>query len=154
MFKKKKKEDNRPAVTETFPAVPNRVLHVGLTLYKDESCSQPYERGSGMIIEPLDPEDQLFELDILPTTLEYEPGQYVQFETNHHKMWDAAWFHNPISDKVEKAWNVAAAEFVGPLIAPDTLKSNRDELKELERRMDERFKGQRPKVGAGTAKVN
>lgn len=152
--KKKKNEDNSPPVTETFPAVPNRVLHVGLTLYKDEACRQPYERGTGIIIEPLDPEDQLFELDIMPTTFEYEPGQYVQFQTNHHKMWDAAWFHNPITNKVEKAWKVAAAEFVGPLIEPETLQSHRQDLDELERRMNERFKDQRPSLGRQAAKVN
>ncbi len=131
--------ERKPAVSDEMPVVPHRVLHSSIPIYNDEDCR---ERAPGhiVIVEALDPEDDHPELDILPTTKEYQVGQLTHFQTDHHRMWDKAWFLNPITNQVEVAWKVGAAEFVGPLIDEATLAKESDYIAELDRRMS----GRRP----------
>lgn len=130
-----KAADRTPPMTDEMPVVPHRIIHTGLVFYYDEGCKDQVDDGHILILEPLDPDDAIHELDVVPTQLDYQQGQLVYFQTDHHKMWDACWFHNPISGKVEKAWNVVAASFVGPVISQQAVAKDQKRIQDLDARL-------------------
>ncbi len=129
----------KPELSNQMPIVPSKVLAVDIPIYNDEACTQQAEDGSIIILYPLDPEDSIHELDVMPTTLQYEVGQYVHFRTNQHKMWETAWFRNPFTGKVEQAWAVVSAEFVGDLIEDSVVAKHQDRVNQLESETFKRF---------------
>lgn len=137
-------EDKSPQISDEMPVVPHRILYAGLPIFDDEACTQEAPGGTMVILEPLDPSDDLHELDILPTSLEYTAGQLTHFQTNQHKMFDAAWFNNPITGQVERTCRVAFAEFVGAVISDETVAKNREVVQELERQLSERHSRPQP----------
>lgn len=139
MFGKKKiEEDLTPPATDEMPVLPHRVLHVGIPFYSDAACTQLVEGAHLLILEPLDPDDAILELDVVPTRLDYKQGQLVHFLTDHHQMWEASWYHSPITGQVEKAWKVVAAGFVGPVISDETVAKHKKFIDDLESRLARR----------------
>ncbi len=131
----KQYDDRTPPVSDELPVVPHRVIHTGIAFYRDEGCQDQVEDAHIMIVEPLDPDDAIHELDVVPTKLDYQQGQLVHFQTDHHIMWDACWFHNPVTGRIEKAWNVVAASFVGAVISQETVAKHQRHIDELDARL-------------------
>ena len=123
-----------PVETDQMPVVPYRVLYSDLPVYSDPECRNPISDAHIAILLPLDPDDQILELDVVPTRVSYQPGQIITWDLNNKRTWEAGWYRNPDSGQVEQAWTMHV-EFVGELIRPKTLDANRSRLADLERRM-------------------
>ena len=82
------------------------------------------------ILEALDPEDQLLELDVLPTRKDYHPGQLVTLRLNNKRLWEESWFRNPETQQIEQAWALHV-EYIGQRISEKTLEENKERLEEL-----------------------
>jgi hypothetical protein len=48
---------------------------------------------------------------------DYRQDQIVQWEINHNRLWDEAWYMRPESGAKEKAWT-RSVEFVGRICRP------------------------------------
>ena len=124
----------RPEETDEMPIVPYRVLYTDLPVYSDPECRNLVSDARIAVLLPLDPDDQILELDVVPTRVSYQPGQIITWELNNKRTWEAGWYRNPDTGQVEQAWTMHV-EFIGQLIQPETLEANRVKLAELERRM-------------------
>ena len=124
----------RPAATEDMPVVPYRVLYTDLPVFSDPECRNQIPDARIAILLPLDPDDQILELDVVPTRNSYQPGQIITWELNNKRTWEAGWYRNPDTGQVEQAWTMHV-EFIGEVIQPKTLEANRQKLADLERRM-------------------
>lgn len=132
---KPRNADGNPGLWHEMPVVPYKVLYTDIPFYRDEECLRQDPEGKIMIIEAQDPDDPIYELDIVPIRNRYEVGQYLRFRTNQHKMWEKSWFQNPITGNIEVAWRVVAAEFVGEVLSEKTLADHKEQLEGLESRM-------------------
>ena len=124
----------RPEETDQMPIVPYRVLYTDLPAFSDPECRNRIPDARITVLLPLDPDDQILELDVVPTRVGYQPGQIITWELNNKRTWEAGWYRNPDTGQVEQAWTMHV-EFVGQLIQPHTLEANRAKLADLERRM-------------------
>lgn len=124
----------RPEETDQMPVVPYRVLYTDLPVFSDPECRNRIPDANIAVLLPLDPDDQILELDVVPTRVSYQPGQIITWELNNKRTWEAGWYRNPDTGQVEQAWTMHV-EFVGELIRPKTLEANRAKLADLERRM-------------------
>ena len=123
-----------PEETGEMPVVPYRVLYTDLPAFSDPECRNRISDAHIVVLLPLDPDDQILELDIVPTRVSYQPGQIITWELNNKRTWEAGWYRNPDNGQVERAWSMHV-EFTGKLIRPKTLAANRSRLADLERRM-------------------
>ena len=124
----------RPEKTNEMPIVPYRVLYTDLPAFSDPECRNQIPDARIAILLPLDPDDQILELDVVPTRYSYQPGQIITWELNNKRTWEAGWYRNPDTGQVEQAWTMHV-EFIGQAIQPKTLETNRQKLADLERRM-------------------
>ena len=124
----------RPEKTDDMPIVPYRVLYTDLPVYSDPECRNQIPDARIAVLLPLDPDDQILELDVVPTRYSYQPGQIITWELNNKRTWEAGWYRNPDNGQVEQAWTMHV-EFIGEVIQPKTLEANRAKLADLERRM-------------------
>lgn len=124
----------RPEETDVMPVVPYRVLYTDLPVFSDPECRNQIPDARIAILLPLDPDDQILELDVVPTRCSYQPGQIITWELNNKRTWEAGWYRNPDTGQVEQAWTMHV-EFIGEIIQPQTLEANRAHLADLERRM-------------------
>ena len=125
---------DRPEETDDMPVVPYRVLYTDLPVFSDPECRNQIPDARIAILLPLDPDDQILELDVVPTRYSYQPGQIITWELNNKRTWEAGWYRNPDTGQVEQAWTMHV-EFIGQVIQPKTLETNRQKLADLERRM-------------------
>lgn len=123
-----------PEVTDEMPIVPYRVLYTDLPVFSDPECRNRISDAHIAVLLPLDPDDQILELDVVPTRYSYQPGQIITWELNNKRTWEAGWYRNPETGQVEQAWTMHV-EFVGQVIQPKTLEANWSKLADLERRM-------------------
>ena len=115
--KKQEPFDPNPGFVDTMPARPYRVHYADLPFYADAEC-RILVRGARLVI--LQCEDTLQKqrtIECMPALKNYRQGQIVQWETNHHRLWDDAWYLNPESGAKEKAW-ARSVEFVGRIYSP------------------------------------
>lgn len=142
VFEKKKSPDSgsfrKPKVVETVPVVPFKVIDADIPFYRDPECQQQVKGAWITIIQALDPDDPILELDIVPTAQIYTKGDYVTMNLESKRMWDACWYKDPTTGKIEKAWNVHA-EFIGDLISTTAVEGDKKRIADLERRLEERM---------------
>ena len=124
----------RPEETDQMPIVPYRALYTDLPVFSDAECRNRIPDARIVILLPLDPDDQILELDVVPTRYSYQPGQIITWELNNKRTWEAGWYRNPDTGQVEQAWTMHV-EFIGEVVQPKTLEANRQKLADLERRM-------------------
>ena len=124
----------RPEETDQMPIVPYRALYTDLPVFSDAECRNRIPDTRIVILLPLDPDDQILELDVVPTRYSYQPGQIITWELNNKRTWEAGWYRNPDTGQVEQAWTMHV-EFIGEVVQPKTLEANRQKLADLERRM-------------------
>ncbi len=124
----------RPEETDQMPIVPYRVLYTDLPGFSDPECRNQVPDARIAVLLPLDPDDQILELDVVPTRYSYQPGQIISWELNNKRTWEAGWYRNPDTGQVEQAWTMHV-EFIGQVVQPKTLEANRQKLADLERRM-------------------
>lgn len=96
-------------------AVPREInvcFHPGVPIYGDESCTNQLE-GLGVILETTSPGGAEKTHRIFPSTkLWFVKGKRVSWEWSDSKRWGDAWYKDPDTQAVQKAWG-ASMEFVG-----------------------------------------
>ncbi len=125
--------DPKPEETDELPFIPYRVLHMDLPFYDDPACEKEVTDARIVILEGLDPDDELMEVDVLPTRKEYQPGQLVTLNLNNKRLWEECWFRNPETLQIEQAWTLHV-EFIGQVINQKTLEENKEKLEELKQK--------------------
>ena len=120
-----------PGKTDEMPVVPYRVLYANIPFYSDAECKKEVKAAKIAILEALDPDDELAELDVVPSLNRYEPGQLVQWTLNNKQLGEESWYKNPESRKIERAWTIHV-EFVGQVLSHQVLKENEETLKKID----------------------
>ncbi len=116
---RKKKEEvfsPVPEVQREMPARPYRVLHANLPFYSDPEGRTEVKDARLVVLQSEDPKQQHKPIECMPTRKEYAEGQILRWEINHKRMWEGAWYRNPDSGVIEKAWT-QAVEFIGVVAA-------------------------------------
>ena len=131
-------DTSEPAVTNTVPLVPFRVLATGIPFYRNQECTDEVADARIVIIQALDPDDQIQELDIVPSTKTYERGAYVTLAFDNKKLWENCWFKDPETDEVQRAWRIHV-NFIGEVIGAAGLEKEKERLDDLERRVREKI---------------
>ncbi len=119
-----------PQTTDKMPVVPHKVLHTDLPFYTDANCSQQVGNARICILRPLDP-DGFDELEVVPTTMSYRPGQYLSWKLFKDNVWEECYYRNPKTGQVEQAWTMHV-EFVGEVISEQAIERDRERLNQLE----------------------
>jgi len=104
--------DPDPGYIETMPARPYRVLHADLPFYSDPECRMESKGARLVVLRCEDPAQQHRPIECMPALKTYRKDQVVQWEINHKRVWDAAWYRDPDSGTNRKAW-ARAVEFMG-----------------------------------------
>lgn len=140
LFSKKKAavKSTLPMLTETLPLVPFKILASKIPFYRDQECTQMVEDARIVILQALDPEDEIQELDIVPSTLTYESGDYVTMSLDNKKLWEDCWFKDPETGEIQKAWQIHV-NFIGEVISPQVVERNKQHLQVLEQKVNERI---------------
>ena len=115
LFGRKKSEnpfDPNPGFTNSMPARPYRVLHADLPFYSDPECRIETRGARLVVLRCEDPAQQQRTIECMPVLKNYRQGEIVQWDTNHKRVWDAAWYVDPDSGANTKAW-AHAVEFRG-----------------------------------------
>jgi hypothetical protein len=131
-------DPREPTVTDRVPLVPFKVLATDIPFYKNQECTDEVSEARIVIIQALDPDDQIQELDIVPTTKSYKPGMYVTLAFDNKKLWEKCWFKDPETNEVQRAWRIHV-NFIGEVVSPSAVEKEKDRLEDLERRVQERI---------------
>ena len=137
--KKTEEKDTRvPVVTNTVPLVPFKILAAEIPFYRDQECNDEVSDARIVIIQALDPDDEIQELDIVPTTKTYERGTYVTLAFDNKKLWENCWFKDPETHEVQRAWRIHV-NFIGEVISTAAVEKEKERLDDLERRVQEKI---------------
>jgi len=111
--------DPNPGFVDVMPARPYLVLHADLPFYADAECRKQIRGARLVVLQCEDPLQKQRTIECMPAVKDYRKGDIVQWETNHKRLWDDAWYVNPESGSKVKAWT-RAVEFIGRVYRPDT----------------------------------
>jgi hypothetical protein len=131
-------DPREPTVTSKVPLVPFKVLATDIPFYQDQECTDEVSEAHIVILQALDPDDQIQELDIVPTTKSYKPGMYVSLAFDNKKLWENCWFKDPETNEIQRAWRIHV-NFIGEVVSPTAVEKERDRLDDLERRVQEKI---------------
>ncbi len=135
---KKTEPSTTPPTTTKVPLVPFKVLETDIPFFLDEECTQRIPDATLAIIQALDPDDEVQELDVVPTTLDYRKGQYVTLAFDNKKLWEDCYYRDPDGGDVTKAWRIHV-NFIGEVIDPQAIEREKDRIEDLERRVQEKI---------------
>ncbi|MEJ2078971.1 MAG: hypothetical protein P8020_11460 [Acidobacteriota bacterium] len=144
-----------PSITKKVPLVPFKVLETGIPFFRDKECTQQIPDATLAIIQALDPDDEVQELDIVPTTKTYEKGQYVTLAFDNKKLWEDCYYRDPDGGEILKAWRIHV-NFIGEVIEPQAIAAEKSRIDDLERRVQEKIKeiAQRREASIEGEKIN
>ena len=128
-----------PQYSDEMPVVPYRVLYADIPFYSDSECTQEVVAARIAILDALDPDDELKELDVVPSLNRYEPGQLVRWTLDNKNLWEESWYKNPETGQIERAWTIHV-EFIGQVLSRQALDQNQETLKEIEAKLAAREK--------------
>ena len=102
---------------KTIKSIPheiNIIYHPGVDIYSDEQCDNLIPNVKGVILETTSPGRAEKFKRIFPTTRPeyYKKGKRVTWEWNLSRTWGKAWYKDPDTGEIKKAWD-SAGEFVG-----------------------------------------
>ena len=96
-----------------LPNEVNIVYHPGVENFLDADCTQPITDAKGLILETTSPGGAMKTHRILPTTrTHFQKGKRVAWDWNMQKKWPTAWYRDPDTGGVKRAW-IESAEFIG-----------------------------------------
>ncbi len=157
VFGKKQADEpsTNPSVTKKVPLVPFKVLETDIPFYRDEECTQRVPDATLAIIQALDPDDEVQELDVVPTTLTYRKGQYVTLAFDNKKLWEDCYYRDPQEGDIAKAWRIHV-NFIGEVIDPQAIEADRERIDDLEKRVQEKIEeiARRQRMPADGATIN
>ena len=128
-----------PEVTEKVPLVPFKVVETDIPFFSDSEARNLVEEARIVILQALDPEDQILEQELVPSTQRYRRGDYVTMNFDSKKLWEESWYRNPVTKEIEQVWSIHV-NFVGRKISEDAVKGDQERIADLERRLDERMR--------------
>lgn len=108
-------DHSNPGEVSRMPERPYLVLHAGLPFYADPRCEKQVHGASLVVLRCEDPRQTHHPVECMPTSKSYEKGQVVCWELNYKRMWESAWYWNPETAGIEKAWS-QAVEFIGMVV--------------------------------------
>jgi hypothetical protein len=91
------------------------VLHADLPFYADPECRREVRDARLVVLRCEDPAQTFHPIECMPVLKKYSAGQTVSWDINHKRLWDAAWYRNPDTAAVEKAW-AQSVEFTGKVV--------------------------------------
>jgi hypothetical protein len=84
-----------------IPRVTREVLHAGVTMYSDPSCSTPATHGSLVMMQTYSADGAKAGIVVHPTTRDdYTPGMTVAIEWDMNQKWGEIWYRHPTSSEV------------------------------------------------------
>lgn len=146
-------ETTAPSVTEKVPLVPFKVIASGIPFYTDKACTQPEANATIVILQTLDPEDEIQELDIVPSSKIYQPGDYVTLAFDNKRIWEDCYYRDPESGEISRAWRIQV-NFIGELISPESIEKDRTRITELEKGVQAKIEEIARRGAAGQPTVN
>ena len=108
-------ESSEPAQIDVMPARPYRVVHADLPFYSDSNCEREVEGARLVVLTCQDPFQKQQTIECMPVVKRYREGQLVSWDLNNKRMWETAWYRNPGSGEIQKAWS-QAVEFNGKVV--------------------------------------
>jgi len=111
-----------PDEIRKMPVRPFRVIHADLPFYSDSKCQDEIPDARLVILQCIDTIQKRNDADCMPSRKRYIQGQIVGWDLNNKKIWQSAWYRNPETAQIEKAWT-QAVEFVGKVVAADVAAS-------------------------------
>ncbi len=98
---------------QSLPRETNWVHNEGVTIYSDPSCTKEIQGAKGIILRTESPSGAQTYYRIFPSTkTHFKKGKRVAWEWGFEKTWSDAWYKDPDSGEIKRAWN-SAAEFIG-----------------------------------------
>jgi len=128
-----------PRITETLPMVPFKVVATGIPFYLDKECKSRVADATIAIIQALDPDDDIQELDLVPTTKTYQQDSYVTLAFDNKKIWEECYYRDPETDEVRRAWRIHV-NFIGELVSAETVRREKARLEDLEIRVQQKIR--------------
>lgn len=108
--------DPKPEVLSEMPARPYRVLHANLPFYSDSECRTEVSGARLVVLRCEDPAQKLRPIECMPARKQYLQGQIVNWSINHKRFFELAWYRDPETGVIEKAW-AQAVEYNGKVIS-------------------------------------
>ena len=124
IIQRKKQEVFNPIPDEIreMPVRPFRVIHADLPFYSDAKCQNEIPDARLVILQCADTVQKRNDVECMPSRKRYKQGQTVGWDLNNKKIWQSAWYRNPETAQIEKAWT-QSVEFVGRVVAADVAAS-------------------------------
>lgn len=98
---------------KSFSREVNVVYHPGVEVFPDPLCKTPIANVKGIILETESPGGTMKSFRIFPTTrTHFQKGKRVAWEWSSELTWGPAWYKDPDTHEIKKAWD-SAAEFIG-----------------------------------------
>jgi hypothetical protein len=122
IIQRKKPEVFNPIPDEIrkMPARPFRVMHADLPFYSDARCQNEIPNARLVILQCVDTIQKRTDVECMPSRKRYQRGQTVSWDLNNKLIWQSAWYRNPDTAQIEKAWT-QSVEFVGKVVAADVV---------------------------------
>jgi hypothetical protein len=96
-----------------IPLEQNRVHAANISIFSDPVCTEPFPKGTGVLLETISPGGASTSFRIFPTLkTDYETGRLVAWEWSMDHIWGQAWYRDPATGEIKNAWN-SSAEFCG-----------------------------------------
>ncbi|MCB9385132.1 MAG: hypothetical protein H6509_10980 [Bryobacterales bacterium] len=89
----------------SVPHERNVVEHPGVDIFSDEQGKDLIEDAKGVILTTTSAGGASESFRIFPTTRRYEKGQAVSWEWNLNRKWGKAWYRDPQSGELTRAWD-------------------------------------------------
>jgi hypothetical protein len=107
--------DPKPEIVAKMPVRPYLVLHANLPFYSDPECKNEVTVARLVILRSEDPRQQHHPVDCMPTRKNYSKGQILRWEIDNKRQWEDAWYIDPETGNIHKAW-ARAVEFLGVVV--------------------------------------
>ncbi len=108
--------DSGVTILKTIQSLPREkswVHHEGVPIYSDPECKHPIPNVKGVILRTESSSGAMVSYRIFPSTkTHFRKGKRVASEWSFEKTWSDAWYRDPDTNQVRKAWR-SSAEFVG-----------------------------------------
>jgi len=107
--------DPTPETIHAMPVRPYLILHANLPFYSDPECRAEVTDAKLVVLRSEDPRQSHHPVECMPTRKNYSKGQILRWDINHKRQWEDAWYLDPETGEIRKAWS-RAAEFLGPVV--------------------------------------
>jgi hypothetical protein len=98
---------------QSLPRETNWVHHEGVPIYTDPKCEHLIPNVKGVILRTESSSGTIVSYRIFPSTkTHFKKGKRVAWEWSFEKIWPDAWYRDPETNQVKKAWR-SSAEFIG-----------------------------------------